>query len=260
MNPNIKPLTDLMTALRHPETGCPWDIKQTSHTIAGYTLEETYELIHAIEAGDIDNTKEELGDLLFHVVFHSQIAHENSQFDIQDVIDTIVDKMTRRHPHVFDPARDNNLGEEELLEEWQQHKANDKADASRVLDDIGHKLPALPRSQLLQDKAAEYHFDWPEALPVLDKIEEEAGELREALRKGDHSHVQSEMGDILFACVNLARHVDVDAESALRQTNEKFIRRFDYVVQQMLQAGIEFSPAQLQQMEDFWQDSKKVTG
>ena len=259
MNPNLKPLTDLMAALRHPDTGCPWDIKQTNHSITNYTLEETYELIHAIEAGDIDNMKEELGDLLFHVVFHSRIAEEKGQFDVQDVIDTIVDKMTRRHPHVFDPARDNRISEEELMAEWQQHKVKDKGENVRVLDDIGSKLPAMPRSQLLQDKAAEYHFDWPDALPVLDKLEEEAEELREALSAGNHAHIQAEMGDILFACVNLARHVNVDAESALRQTNEKFIRRFQYVVEQMHQAGIEFTAEQLDQMEVYWQQSKNVT-
>ena len=258
--PDLTPLTDLMAALRHPDTGCPWDIKQTNRSITHYTLEETYELVHAIESGDIEHVREELGDLLFHVVFHSRIAEENGQFAIDDVIKGIVDKMTRRHPHVFDPTRDNNISEEELMVEWQQSKEAEKKADNRVLDDIGHKLPALPRSQLLQDKAAEYHFDWPGALPVLDKIEEEARELREALANGDHEHVQGEMGDLLFACVNLARHVDVDAEAALRRTNEKFIRRFDYVVEQMRAAGIEFSPEQLDQMETFWQNSKKVTG
>ena len=258
--PDLKPLTDLMAALRDPESGCPWDIRQSNQSITRYTLEETYELVHAIEAGDIDNMREELGDLLFHVVFHAQIAKEDGHFDIQDVIDTVVDKMTRRHPHVFDPARDNNISEAQLKEEWQQHKAGDKNVASRVLDEIGEKLPALPRSQLLQDKAAEYGFDWPEAAPVLDKIEEEANELREALASGDLEQVQGEMGDLLFACVNLARHVDVDAETALRLTNDKFIRRFDYVVEKMQQAGIELSAEQLDQMEAFWQQSKKVTG
>ncbi len=249
-----------MAALRHPDMGCPWDIKQTNHSITNYTLEETYELIHAIEAGDIENMQEELGDLLFHVVFHSRIAEENGQFDIQDVIDGIVAKMTRRHPHVFDPDRDNNISEEELLAEWNAGKAADKGDPSRVLDEVGQKLPALPRSQLLQDRAADYHFDWPDAAPVLDKIEEEIGELRDALAKGDQSHVQAELGDLLFGCVNLARHLDVDAEAALRQTNEKFIRRFDFVVAQMQQAGIEFSAEQLERMEQFWQQSKSVTG
>ncbi len=253
-------LTELMAALRDPESGCPWDIKQTSHSISHYTLEETYELLHAIDTGDIEHVKEELGDLLFHIVFHARIAQENKQFDISDVIQGIVDKMTRRHPHVFDAHRDNRLSDDELQQQWQSHKQQDKGQSKRVLDEVGHKLPAMQRAQRLQDVAADYYFDWPETAPVLDKMEEEIHELREALHKGDTAHIQSEMGDILFACVNLARHVEVDAESALRQTNEKFVRRFDYVVEQMKQAGIEFSPQQLDAMEHFWQQSKKVTG
>lgn len=258
--PNLTPLTDLMAALRHPDSGCPWDIRQTSQSISHYTLEETYELLHAIEANDPDHIKEELGDLLFHVVFHSQIAAENGLFDIDDVINEVVHKMTRRHPHVFDESRDNRISDEELDTQWQQHKKREKTNPPRVLDEVGHKLPAMMRAQLIQNAAAGYYFDWPDATPVLDKIEEEISELREALEGRDTSHIQSEMGDVLFACVNLARHVRVDAESALRQTNEKFIRRFDYVVDQMQQAGIEFSPQQLEQMESFWQQSKKVTG
>jgi ATP diphosphatase len=258
--PNLKLLTDLMAALRHSDSGCPWAIRQTSQSIARYTLEETYELLHAIEANDSENIKEELGDLLFHVVFHSQIAEENGLFNIDDVIREIVNKMTRRHPHVFEESRSNRITDEELDAQWQHTKSMDKTHPTRVLDEVGQKLPAMMRSQLLQNAAAEYHFDWPDAAPVLDKIEEETEELREALAQGDINHIRSEMGDVLFACVNLARHVNVDAESALRQTNEKFIRRFDYVVHQMQQAGIDFSPQQLEQMELFWQQSKEVTG
>lgn len=257
---NLTPLTELMAALRHPQTGCPWDIKQTSASIASYTLEETYELLHAIESGDIEHTKEELGDLLFHVVFHAQIASEKQQFDINDVINTIVEKMIYRHPHVFVKDRDNQLDDETLKRQWAKLKQKDKQDSSRVLDDIAQKLPAMMRAQKLQDVAAEYYFDWPSPEPVLDKIEEEIAELREALNAGDEEQLRAEMGDILFACINLARHVKVDAESALRNTNEKFIHRFDYVVDQMQQSGIEFSPEQLDQMERFWQQSKSVTG
>lgn len=253
-------LTDLMAALRDPEQGCPWDIRQTSHSISHYTLEETYELLQAIDSENIDNLREELGDLLFHIVFHAQIARENGQFDIDDVIDGIVEKMTHRHPHVFDPEHANDLSDEQLKDQWRQLKQQGKPKPQRVLDSVDHKLPAMMRAQKLQDAAADYYFDWPDAAPVLDKIEEEIGELREALANGDRAHAQAEMGDVLFACVNLARHIGVDAETALRQTNEKFIRRFDYVVAQMQQAGIEFSPQQLEQMEAFWQQSKSVTG
>lgn len=246
-----------MAALRHPENGCPWDIKQTSQSISAYTLEETYELLHAIQTDDTENIREELGDLLFHIVFHARIASEKNQFDIDDVIQTIVDKMTRRHPHVFEAGQENRLDEDELNSQWQRLKKQDKKEHARVLDEIGHKFPALIRAQKLQDAAAEYYFDWPDVEPVLKKIEEEINELREAMRNQDQSHIQDEMGDILFACTNLARHVGVDAESSLRQTNEKFIRRFDYVFRQMQTAGIEFSPQQLEQMELFWQQSKK---
>ncbi len=249
-----------MAALRDPESGCPWDIKQTSASIASYTLEETYELLHAIESGDIEHTKEELGDLLFHIVFHAQIASENQQFDINDVINAIVEKMTYRHPHVFDNELDNQLDDEALKQQWATLKQKDKNASSRVLDEVAQKLPAMMRAQKLQDVAAEYYFDWPDAMPVIDKIEEEITELREALIQGDQQHVRSEMGDILFACINLARHVDIDAESALRNTNEKFIRRFDYVVEQMQLSGTDFSPQQLDLMEKFWQQSKSVTG
>lgn len=256
----LKDLTTLMAALRHPKSGCPWDIKQAAQSIASYTLEETYELLNAIENGDIENQKEELGDLLFHIVFYAQIATEQNQFDINDVIQTIVEKMTRRHPHVFETDHDNQLGDEELKLQWESHKQADKETPARVLDAVDHKLPAMMRAQKLQDAAAEFYFDWPEVMPVLDKIEEEIAELREAMQTENQDHIKAEMGDVLFACINLARHVNVDAESALRQTNEKFIRRFDYVVQQMQNSGIEFSPDQLNQMEQFWQQSKKVTG
>lgn len=252
----LNDLTELMRALRDPQSGCPWDIKQTNKSISAYTLEETYELLHAIESNDQEHLKEELGDLLFHIVFHAQIASENKQFDIDDVIKSIVDKMTRRHPHVFDPDRDNQMDDDALKAQWEQQKQQDKNKPARVLDEVAQKLPAMMRAQKLQDEAAEYYFDWPDASPVLDKVEEEITELRDAMRTGRQAHIQDEMGDLLFACVNLARHLNIDAESALRQSNEKFIRRFDYVVEQMQQAGIAFSPQQLEQMEKFWQQAK----
>ena len=253
-------LIQLMAALRHPKKGCPWDIKQTNQSISAYTLEETYELLHAIESKDINNLKEELGDLLFHIVFHARIAEEQGHFNIQDVINAIIEKMTQRHPHVFEQDRDNRLSDEDLQQQWEEHKQRDKNHNNRVLDEIGHKLPALMRAQILQEAAAGYHFDWPDALPVLDKIEEEIEEIRAAIKTNEADHIKSEIGDLLFACINLARHFELDAESALRQTNEKFIRRFDFVYAQMHAAGIEFGPERLEQMEKFWQQSKKVTG
>jgi MazG family protein len=258
--PDLTPLTELMAALRDPDTGCPWDIKQTNQSIASHTLEETYELLHAIESKDLSHLREELGDLLFHIVFHSRIAEEAGHFAMDDVIDDIVQKMILRHPHVFDPERDNRIDETQLSAQWEAQKRREKNKPQRGLDEVGQKLPAMMRAQKLQDEAAKQHFDWPDSAPVLDKIEEEIAELREALQSGDSTKVRDEMGDLLFACINLARHVNVDAESSLRQTNEKFIRRFDYVMQHMQRAGIEPSPGQLGLMENYWQQSKKVTG
>ena len=249
-----------MAALRHPEKGCPWDIRQTSQTISQYTLEETYELLHAIETENIEELQEELGDLLFHIVFHSQIAAEKNQFTIEDVIHGIVEKMKFRHPHVFGVSDDRQLSDDELKAQWQQHKLREKKPPRRALDVVGEQWPAMIRAQKLQDVAAEYSFDWPHSAQVLDKIEEEIGELREAIEQGNETQIRAETGDILFACINLARHVQIDAEAALRQTNEKFIRRFDFVVKQMESEGLPFSPQQLGKMEQLWQQSKSVTG
>ena len=257
---DLTPLTELMAALRDPETGCPWDVRQTHQSIAGYTLEETYELLHAIEAADHEHLNEELGDLLFHVVFHARIAEEAGRFDINQVIARVVEKMTRRHPHVFDPQRDNRISEQQLGEQWDAQKKREKPAAPRRLDEVAQKMPAMMRAQKLQDAAAKQHFDWPDAAPVFDKIDEEIGELRAAIEHRDQQRVADELGDLLFACVNLARHLDVDAESALRGTNERFINRFEYVMQRMQQAGIEPDPDQLTTMEGYWQQSKKVTG
>ncbi len=258
---SLTDLTQLMAALRHPETGCPWDIKQTSASIGPYTLEETYELLQAIDSGDTDNLREELGDLLFHIVFHAQIAREHHQFTIGDVVNTIVVKMKHRHPHVFAPKSNTSLNDHELKTQWQAQKMKEKkADTNdRLLDSVPLPLPALMRSQKLQDKAAEYYFDWPEINPVFDKLNEELAELHEAIHEQDIDHMKEEIGDILFACVNLARHLDIDAESALRQSNEKFIKRFDFVVKAMQKNGYKFDPEQLDQMEKFWQQSKRVT-
>ncbi len=258
---SLTDLTQLMAALRHPETGCPWDIKQTNTSIGPYTLEETYELLQAIDSGDVENLREELGDLLFHIVFHAQIAQEHKQFNMADVVNTIVEKMKRRHPHVFAPQSNTSLNDQELKTQWQAQKMKEKkADTNdRVLDSVPLPLPALLRSQKLQDKAAEYNFDWPEIDPVFDKLNEELAELHEAIHEQDIGHVKEEIGDVIFACVNLARHLDIDAESALRQSNEKFISRFDFVVKAMQKNGYKFDPEQQDQMEKFWQQSKRVT-
>ena len=253
----LTPLVELMAALRDPETGCPWDREQDHRSIASYTLEETCELLSAIEADDADGIREELGDLLFHVVFHARIAEEAGRFDIGAVIDGIVVKMRHRHPHVFDPAHPAAGDAESVAELWQQRKQQEKPLEGRSLDAIAPQLPALPRAQKLTAAASEYHFDWPAAEPVLDKLDEEIAELREAVASGDRDAIEDELGDVLFVAVNLARKLDLDAEAAMRRVNEKFIRRFQHVLERMHEDGQHFGPQQLERMEDYWREAKQ---
>jgi ATP diphosphatase len=261
----IRNLLRVMEDLRNPETGCPWDIRQTSQSIAGYTLDETHELIDAIERDDTDNLREELGDLLFNIVFHARIAEEKGQFDFDDVAQGITDKMLRRHPHVFGDARDQQWSDETLSRQWQALKNEEKSrqqrgargKASQAADaDASSANSAIYRARQIQQDAAELGFDWPDINPVFDKLEEELGELRQAFATGDKDAISDELGDLMFVCVNLARHARVNAEMSLRRTNRKFQRRFAYVRQQMNAAGIEMQQGQLEQMERFWQESK----
>lgn len=258
---NIDDLLELMKALRDPETGCPWDIRQSSASIAKYTLQETHETLDAIERGDKQNLKEELGDLLFHIVFHSRIAEENGDFNFIDVVESIVNKMQRRHPHVFGKDRGKKLDEATIKSQWQAMKAAEKP--NRPSDEFGDdsaNLSAIHRAERLQHQAAEFGFDWPDIQPVLDKLDEELCELRESIATGDSEAIEDELGDLMFVCVNIARHRKINAEMALRRTNQKFIRRFEYVVEQMRLAGQPLNQQQLEQMEQFWQTSKSIVG
>lgn len=258
---NIDKLIDLMKELRDPETGCPWDIRQTSASIARYTLEETHETLDAIERGDSNNLKEELGDLLFHIVFHSRIAEENNEFNFDDVVEDIVGKMTRRHPHVFGESRGRKLDEDTIMGMWQAIKKAEKA--SKPPPAFGadsSDLAAIHRAERLQHQAAEVGFDWPDITPVLDKLDEELGELRQSIESGDLDAIEDELGDLMFVCVNVARHHKLDAEMALRRTNRKFIRRFEYVTEHMKSAEQPMTRQQLAQMEEFWQASKAIVG
>ncbi len=258
---NIDDLLELMKALRDPETGCPWDIRQTSASIAKFTLEETHETLDAIERGDKQNLKEELGDLLFHIVFHSRIAEENGDFNFADVVESIVSKMLRRHPHVFGKDRGQKTDEATIKGQWQAMKAAEKArQPATGFGDDSNNLSAIHRAERLQQQAAEYGFDWPDIQPVLDKLDEELAELRESITTGDNDAIEDELGDLLFVCVNIARHRKINAEMALRRTNQKFIRRFDYVVEQMKLSEQPMDQRQLEQMEQFWQTSKSIVG
>lgn len=257
----IENLLQVMRDLRDPDHGCPWDLRQTSLSIAPHTLDETHEVIDAIERGDIDNLREELGDLLFNIVFHARIAEEQGHFDFDDVAQGITDKMRRRHPHVFGEDRDREFSDAELAQQWQAMKQQEKADrpdTAAAVDSASNS--AVYRARQLQKDAAEVGFDWPGINPVFDKLEEEIDELKHAFNSGDKDAIAAELGDVLFVCINLARHARVNAEMALRQTNQKFVRRFDYVRRQMIEAGIEMDQRQLEQMEQFWQESKSQVG
>ena len=257
----INKLLQVMRDLRDPENGCPWDIRQTSASIAPYTLDETHELLDAIERDDTENLKEELGDLLFNIVFHARIAEEKGQFDFDDVAGAITDKMLRRHPHVFGDERDRDFSDESLSQRWQELKQQEKA--ARKKDDglpDGDSNSAMYRARQLQKHAAEFGFDWPSITPVFDKLEEELAELRQAYASGDSAAIADEVGDVMFVCINIARHARVNAEMALRQTNQKFVRRFEYVTRQMEAAGVDMEQHELERMEQFWQDAKGVVG
>lgn len=258
---SIDDLINVMKALRDPIHGCPWDIKQTSASIASYTLEETHEALDAIERDDMDNLKEELGDLLFHIIFHARIAEENHLFDFNDVAEGIVNKMKRRHPHVFEADRSNQISDEALSLQWQSLKNEEKSGPpDSAFGASSASLSAINRAKVLQGEAAEFGFDWPHIANVVDKLEEEMDELKLAIESGNSDAISDELGDLLFVCMNIARHAKVDAEMALRRTNRKFINRFNYVSEQMKSAGIEMDSQQLERMEYFWQQSKSIVG
>ncbi len=257
----IENLLQVMKDLRHPDNGCPWDIRQTSASIAGYTLDETHELLDAIERDDTQNLKEELGDLLFNIVFHARIAEEQGQFTFNDVAQGITDKMLRRHPHVFGETRDQEFNDETLSQQWQALKQQEKSGQAKAsLGEDSGSNSAIYRACQIQKDAAAFGFDWPDIIPVFDKLEEELAELKHAFSTGDSQAISDELGDLMFVCVNLARHARVNAEMSLRNTNRKFLRRFAYVQQQMANAGIEMDQQQLEQMEHFWQESKSTVG
>ncbi|RWD68361.1 nucleoside triphosphate pyrophosphohydrolase [Mesorhizobium sp.] len=268
---DISRLIEIMAALRAPKTGCPWDIEQNFSTIAPYTIEEAYEVADAIARGDFDDLREELGDLLLQVVYHAQMAEEIGEFAFGDVVEAITTKMIRRHPHVFGDEKARSAGMAKGM--WEKIKAEEKAEkrSARIargldpedhgkgfLDSVPVALPALTRALKLQEKAARVGFDWSEAAPILDKIEEEIGELREALTTGDAAPIKDEFGDMLFAIVNLGRHLKLDSEAALNGTNEKFRSRFHYVEQALAASGGSLEKATLDEMEALWQQAKSA--
>lgn len=267
---DISRLIEIMQALRQPETGCPWDIVQTFETIKSYTIEEAYEVADAIERNDMDDLCDELGDLLLQVVFHSRIAQEMGAFSFGDVVYAVTSKMIRRHPHVFAVSEADTP--ESVKLQWDQIKTAEKRErlerrASRGLSEdpkagflgsVQRSQPALTEALKLQEQAARVGFDWSAAEPILDKIEEEIGELRQALAEGDSGRISDELGDLIFAVVNIGRHVKTDAENALRGTNTKFRRRFRHIETSLTASGETLEAASLERMEALWQAAKEI--
>ncbi|HHQ42628.1 MAG TPA: nucleoside triphosphate pyrophosphohydrolase, partial [Chromatiales bacterium] len=263
----IARLLEVMAALRDPERGCPWDRAQTFETVAPYTLEEAYEVVDAIERGDLDEgLREELGDLLFQVVFHARMAEEQGRFAFGDVVAAIVDKLVRRHPHVFGRAEVRDAEAQSLA--WEAHKAAEREARARaegrapsVLDGVSTALPALTRAVKLQRRAARVGFDWASPEPVLAKVREEVAELEHELRAdAPRGRLEHEIGDLIMACANLARHLGVDPEAAVRKANARFERRFRAVEAALAARGRRPEEATLEEMDALWNEAKAAEG
>ena len=269
-------LLAIMTQLRDKKSGCPWDVKQTMESLTRYTIEEAYEVADAIASGDMGDIKDELGDLLFQVVFYAQIANEQDAFSFDDVAQSISDKLVRRHPHVFgDTNSGDALSDASLNAQWEAIKAQEKRDkkatSNSILDNVPSGMPALMHAQKLQKVCAKVGFDWPEVMPVLDKVREEVDEIAqeidiasksESSEAGgtlphNHDAIEEEIGDALFAMVNLSRHLNVDADTALRKASHKFAARFKGVEQLAREQGTELDTMSLEEMETLWQTIKR---
>ncbi len=255
-------LLAIMSRLRDPETGCPWDLRQDFRTIVPYTVEETYELVDAIEAADYEQVREELGDVLFQVVFYAQLGAERELFDFKDVLDGISSKLVSRHPHVFGDLQASETGqslsEAEVKQNWERFKQaeREKKMRSAILDDVPRALPSLSRAQKLQKRAARVGFDWQDTDGVWGKIEEEMAELRGAIAADSQAEIEAELGDVLIAVVNLARHLGIDAETATRRANGRFEDRFRLMEQAADEDGVALDQETVEQLEERWQRAK----
>jgi MazG family protein len=266
---NLNDLVYLMQRLRDPDSGCPWDKQQTFSTIVPYTMEETYELADAIERGKLADVREELGDLLFQVIFYAQLGSEQGEFTLDDVIDGITGKLVRRHPHVFanGQLRDDSVSktpqDEQAIavikQNWEaiKHAERESKQQTSVLDDVPLALPALNRAHKLQKRAANVGFDWAKTEDIFAKLDEEVLELRAELPDGNHDRIEAEMGDLLFCCVNLSRRLGVNAEAALRRASQRFEARFRFIETSLQQQGRKPQDASLDEMEDFWIKAKQ---
>ena len=260
---SLDDLLYLMSRLRDPDGGCPWDLEQSFKSITPSTIEEAYELVDAINADHPKQIKEELGDLLFQVVFYAQMGKECGWFNFNDIVDVLTDKLVRRHPHVFPSgdlhARfDHEVSVEDVKQQWEAIKQTERADKQqhRVLDDIPQALPALNRAQKIQKRLARVGFDWSDTAPVIAKLREEIDELERAIDNRDKANMHEELGDILFSCVNVARHLKIDAETALADSNRKFTRRFNQVEERLAGQGKTPETATLEEMDALWEQVK----
>ena len=252
---DIQPLVDVMRTLREPG-GCPWDREQTHASIRSNMIEEVYEYLEAVDAEDTEGMREELGDILMQIVFHARMAEEAGRFDLQDVIDEVVDKLIRRHPHVFGETK--VTGSDEVLVNWEAIKKTEKTERKHVLDGVTQGLPALLRAYKLQSKAAKVGFDWPDVKGVWDKVQEELVELQEALASGDRAAAENELGDVLFALVNYARHQKIEPEVALNGTNNRFAKRFAHVESCVEASGKAWQDFSLDELDQFWDEAKRL--
>jgi MazG family protein len=257
---DISRLIAIMARLRDPQGGCPWDLEQTFATIAPYTVEEAYEVADAIERNDLGDLRDELGDLLLQVVFHSRMAEEQGEFTLNDVIKSICNKMIRRHPHVFGEASFETVAAQSAA--WEEIKAAERAakgpERARVLDDVPSGLPGLLRAVKLTKRAARVGFDWPDISTVLDKLHEEISELQVEIDAGERDKAREELGDLLFVCANLARKLEVDPEDALRAANAKFTRRFRFIEDALEARGLTPAQSNLEEMDGLWDEAKRV--
>ena len=256
---DISELLNIMRRLRDPQTGCPWDIEQTFHSIAPYTVEEAYEVADAIERRDMEELAEELGDLLFQVVFHAQLAQEQGLFSFDDIVTTISEKLIRRHPHVFGDA--TIASSREQTNAWEEHKARErqqKGDQPSALDGIAKTLPGLTRAAKLQKRAAKVGFDWNSIEPIFDKLAEETNELKaELAQNATWERVEDEIGDMLFTVVNLARHAEIDPELSIRRANAKFETRFKHMEDAVKLAGESLDALTIERLEWYWTQAKR---
>jgi nucleoside triphosphate diphosphatase len=257
---NTQQLLDIMARLRHPEDGCAWDVKQDFTSLIPYVIEEAYEVVDAIERNDLDDLRAELGDLLLQVVFHAQIATEAGHFTFEEISEAICDKLVRRHPHVFSDAVFNS--DEERHQAWEQAKATERLEKNKtptqtsILDGVAASLPALLECEKIQDRAANFGFDWKSVEPVFDKVQEELDEVKEAWLSGNQAHIEEEIGDLLLVTVNLARHLKINPELALKHSTKKFSKRFQYIEQQVAASGRDLKNCQLAELDAYWDQAK----